>query len=259
MMGTRGSARRRGTAVVEFAILLPAYALVVLSSLYFGYAMLVRQEGVESDLWAAHAPGDQSYGLGEYHYRAFEGTPRLEEEEWQGEIFKADDPSSGNDPFDFHDILQELSYTFWGGFQLVGGKLEWVNSGGLNGTGQHIQDNGIMDTEALDGMAWTMNGWVTRRAARTRYDWAPTILGGMNAEVGPAAPEVEGDRFESMEIQTLVDAMSRGSRTRPLVSGSQGVNSNVYDLTDRFSDPERMPDFEDTEAFWDQGVRPDIP
>jgi hypothetical protein len=259
MTEAHGNARRRGTAVVEMAILLPAYALVVLASLYFGYGMLVRQEGAESDLWAAHTPGSQAGELLEHYYLAYEGSPRLEEEGWQGDIFWAENPAGGNDPFDFHDILQELSYTFWGGFQMIGGNLEWVNQGGLNSTGQYIKDHHIMGEEELSAMAWTMNGWVTRNIAKTTYDYAPTILGGMNAEAGPAAPKANGDRFEALAIETLVDAMVRGERARPLASSSLGVSSNVYELINRFADAEQMPglpDFEGSKDFWDQNSRP---
>jgi hypothetical protein len=74
---------------------------------------------------------------------------------------------------DYHDILQELSSTFWGGFHLVGGSLRWETTGGLNSTGQYIKDHDIMGEDQLDGMAWMTNGWVTRVQAKTRYAWAP--------------------------------------------------------------------------------------
>jgi hypothetical protein len=120
----------------------------------------------------------------------------------------------------------------------------------------------MMGDDELSGMAWAMNGWVTRNIARTKYDFAPTLLGGMNAEAGPAAPKAGSDRFEALEIVTAVDAMVRGSKARPLVGSSLGVNANIYELIDRFPDTERMPgypDFEGSKDFWDQDTRPDLP
>lgn len=253
---------KRGSAVVELAILLPLYAFVILSALYFGYGWLVQQEGVESNAFAAIKPGSQSADIPDHFYKAYEGTATQTEEDWSGNIFWADNPTSGNDPMDFHDILTELSYTFWGGFKVSGGGLVWETEGGLNGTGQHIEDHDMMSDESLDGMQWMMNDWVTRDTARTTYVYNPTLLGGMNAEVGPTAGKVTADnRFQALQIRTETHAMVRGERTRPLYSAWEGVGENVYELIDRFSDAERMPgkpDFGGGSEFWDQEYRPDL-
>jgi hypothetical protein len=246
---------------VELAILLPLYAVVILASLYFGYGWLIHQEGNESNLYAAHAEGDQSMDLQDHFYRFYEGQPSLTEEDWQGDIFSANNPTSGNDEFDFHDILQELSYTFWGGFHVVGGDLVWKTEGGLNRTGKYIEDHNIMGDEELDSMAWMLNDWVSRTKAETEYEYSPWFLGGMNAEVGPTSGKVDETQFEPLKIETLVDTMRRGSEQRPLVSGQQGVSSNVYELIMRFHDAEIMPgapSFGGTRDWWDQKTRPDL-
>lgn len=263
--------RERGSAVVELAVLLPAYALVILATLYFGYGWLIQQEGFEASHYAAHAPGDQTSEVSEHFFRYYEGTPQQTEEEPAGDIFKANDPTSGNDPFDFHDILQELSYTFWGGFTVVGGDLVWETQGGLNGTGRYIETHDIMGDEQLAGMAWTMNGWVTRREARTKVTFGsdPFSTRGMNQAVGPAAGTVtEENRFrgpgvndQGESIEMLIDTMLRGSRTRPLTSPRQGVGANIYELINRFNDAAELPgypDFGQSDGFWDQETRPDL-
>ena len=134
-MKTRNRSKRElGSAIVELALLLPAYALVILCALYFGYGWLIHQEAAESNLYAAIKPSSQSADIADHFYRAYEGTPIQTEEDSMGNVFRANNPTSGNDEHDFHDILQELSYTFWGGFTLVGGRLVWQNTGGLNDT-----------------------------------------------------------------------------------------------------------------------------
>jgi len=268
MMDTKK--RERGSAVVELAVLLPTYALVIMAALYFGYGWLIQQEGFEASHYAAHAPGDQSGELEEHFYRAFEGTPEQREEDWDGDIFWAENPASGNDPFDFHDILQELSYTFWGGFCLVGGDLVWQTQGGLNGTGQYIEDHDIMGEEQLGGMAWIMNDWVTREKAFTKMTFGedPLYVRGMNVAPGPAAEVSEETWFrppgvnpDGEALEMLIDTMLRGSRTRPLVSANQGVSSNIYELIDRFANAEELtgyPEFGRSDEWWDHDRRPDL-
>ncbi|GEM_PF-3175155 len=257
----------RGSAVVELAILLPLYALVILATLYLGYGWLVHQEETESNLYAAHIPNNQfsRSDFSELFYVAYEGNPAQTEDNPGHEdrqVFSGDNPASGNDEMDFHDILQELSYTFWGGFEMQGGTLVWTNRGGKNAVGRHIEEHEIMEPDCLDSMAWMLNGWVTRNEVETRYDYNPALLGGMNADAGPAAGDVSGTRFEPLEITTHVDALVRGNKVNPMVNGKRGVSSEIYDLIEQWGDSEKMegyPDFGGTRKFWDQDYRPDLP
>jgi hypothetical protein len=275
-----------GSATVELALLLPAYALVILSSLYFGYGWLTQQEGFEASHYASHSPGDQSGDLGDHFFRAYDGSPDLREYDWGseppwfeqepwadlhtwgGDIFKAEDPYSGNDWFDFHDILQELSYTFWGGFVMEGGDLVWKNEGGLNRTGKYIQDHDIQGEEQRNSMAWVMNEWVVRASIGTKMSYGsdPLYVRGMNTSPGPAGGEATpfrppGENEDGEAVTSVTDAMLRGERQRPLVDPQKGVHSHIFDLIrDNFSDFEDMRDPEeyDTKEWWNQDRRPDL-
>lgn len=257
-------APRRGSATVEFAILLPLYALVILSTLYFGYGWLIHQEECESNLYAVHNPSSQisDPDFRELFYVAYEGDPQQTEDNptfQDRRIFWANNPAGGNDPMDFHDLLQELSYTFWGGFEVQGGDLVWRTQGGKNNLGRYIDEHNIMGNEELDGMEWATNGWVTRNVARTTYTHNPSILGGMNADVGPTAGG--GGGFAALDIESHIDTLVRGSKKREMVDDVRGVSSEIYDLIDRFSDAEEMPGypgFGGSDGFWEQDVRPDL-
>ncbi|MHC4601179.1 MAG: TadE family protein [Planctomycetota bacterium] len=279
---------RRGSATVELAILLPAYALVVLGALYFGYGWLTQQEGFEASHYAAHTPGNQTGQMSELFFKAYDGEPELNEypwgegkppwwdewswtnlHRWRGDVFIPEDSYSGNDWFDFHDIFVELSYTFWGGFVLEGGDLVWRNEGGLNSTGKYIQQHEINELEQRLGMAWMMNGWVVRTSIGTQviYDnGEPFYVSGLNTSPGPAGGEVitfrpPGENEEGEPLSSVTDALLRGEKQRPLLDVEKGVSTEIFTLIEEnFDDYEIMPDVGlfDTEEFWEQGHRPDI-
>lgn len=228
-----GAPAEEGTAVLELAILLPVYVLLAYGILYLGYIGLILAEGTEATHYAAMAPDSQVSQAKELFYdTGYEGEFEMKDETDTSDIFSGNDPTSGNDEFDIHDLLVELSYTFWGGFALNGGKLEWQNEGGKNWIGQRIDKWGMM--EDVDPTAWMLNGYVYRSTAEMKFDYRPYFLPSVNSE-NLLTKDVDEDReWTNLEIKSVNQTMVRGAKQRPL--GDELSGENIYELTDIFPD-----------------------
>jgi hypothetical protein len=250
----RAGGRQDGTAVLELAILLPIYVMLAFGILYLGYTALVVQETSEMGYYAVMAPDSQTGEVdGHFFDTGYEGTHSLSDETDKSDVFTGENPTSGNDEFDIHDLLTELSYTFWGGFVLSGGKLEYEVDGGLNWKGKRIEKWNMMDD--VDHTAWMLNGYVWRQNTGATYDYTPYFLDAVNTE-NLLTKEVDEDtEWTELEIETKNSAMARGDRERPFSENLQG--EVIYELTDRFPEGQGnrlpgYPDFEGSAPHWER-------
>ncbi len=227
----RAAPDRRGTAVLELAILLPVYVLLAYGILYLGYIGLILEEGAELTHYAVMAPGSQAGTTdGQFYDAGYEGEYELTDATDKSDVFSGENPTSGNDEFDVHDILVELSYTFWGGFVVSAGKLEWQTEGGKNWIGSHIDRWRIM--EENEATAWMMNGYVYRSTAEVKYDYTPYFIPAVNQKDLLTKEVDEGMEWKDLEIKSVNQAMVRGEKERPL--GEDFSGENIYELSDKF-------------------------
>jgi len=241
-----------GTAVLELALLLPVYVLLSFAILYLGYTGLILQEGVELAHYASMHGDDQSEDVDEFFYDSgYEGDCELSDNTETGDVFDGENHTSGNDEFDIHDILVELSYTFWGGFTLKGGKLVYETDGGKNWRGERI-DRFLM-MEENDVTAWMLNDWVHRSDAEVTYVYSPYFIPAVNQEDLLTKEIDENKEWIDLTIKTQGACMIRGDKERPL--GEDLSGENIYELTDQFStgSGNRLPgysDFGDSKTHW---------
>lgn len=159
----------RGSALVECALLLPVYMLVIVGLLHIGTLSLVRVDTSRAAIFLSSTPGLQTVAdlptrvlranSGKIYTQGVSDITRLEDTESDVNIY------SGQDVF---ENLEEMARAPTGRYQYQNGTIVYVlDPDNLSPFGRYIFDNRLQDHS--DEIATLLNGWMKRSEATVEY------------------------------------------------------------------------------------------
>jgi hypothetical protein len=235
----------RGSAVVEFAILLPIYTALLFGVILLGDATLVRQEIEQAGALYSLAPGLQTKAdLAGTHFVPFEGS-----------ILDFQDVEDVSDVYDDELIIDALERIGTGEFfvhyeitptglqtKITGGERTWQ--------GKYIDDHDLENDLNMQLIVSVLNGWISRNEAEIEYNYNPFFLGSLFEDLAQALSE-RGDTSESLN-QIMYEGVTmkgtgytaaRGPLERPVESGggSHPIEAGLLQAID--GQGVRFPDY----------------
>ena len=233
----------RGSMMVETAIVMPAYLILLFALLFFGYSTLAKQKMHEAGAFAAWLSGEQA--AGDLMDRFFPWNPDAEEwaisggtEARAGDAALAvEDLAEAGGGYDIDGVRKRLyvlslgevaQYFVWEDGQLV---QRFRQSG--DDASRYLTRNQITvenapgaDTAYTQWVTSVLNGgdgatpWLERRTANLRYTFAPHYLG---AAIGGDEGGMNSREYLSMDMPnpsaapqyaTTFQAVGRGDLDR---------------------------------------------
>lgn len=198
-----------GSAVVEFALLVPVYALAVMGLLYLGGLSISRIDTLRAAIYLSSTPGVQADGDLPPGFFTAQG----------GRIFaggtavaRISDEQTGSDIYDEHTMfedLEEMARDPLAYYEFRNGQVVYVvEEDRLSPYGQYIYDNQIEDQSAA--MASALNGWMARTTATGEYSFRVPFQG-----------------FDLKTVQSVQTGVVRAEKVR----GNQGaaVMNDIFD------------------------------
>jgi hypothetical protein len=183
----------RGSAVAEFAILLPVYTTLLFGVILLGDATLVRQEIEQAGALYSLAPGLQTKAdLADTHFVPFEGS-----------ILDFQDVEDVSDVYDDELIVDALERIGTGEFfvhyeitptglqtRITGGERTWQ--------GKYIDEHDLENDRNMQLIVSVLNGWISRNEAEIEYNYKPFFLEVLFGDLAQALSE-RGDTHESLD------------------------------------------------------------
>ena len=233
----------RGNSLVELALLVPIYVLIISGALLFGEMGLVMMQSHEVNEFAAFQPGDQSEAAGladsgilkASFLTPYEGELDLRE----GAV--GDVPSLGEVDDLFEEMMQEqYSTTARGRYTFEGGRLTFKISTSTNSwrlqDAKYVERYDLLRDNIPELVTETLNNYMDRDRVQTSYNFIPKYLTWSKFEL-------EGARL-STEYQTA----RRLSRLREVQPASTPVQ-RLAPLLGVGGIP-HFPDSDATLPFW---------
>ncbi len=228
----RIEARERGSAVLEFALLSPIYALLVAALLHFGTAMLLKIDAARAVILASGLAGEQV--MGDLPGTSFFKTTGFNAIPGSAYSCGLTDTQTGPDIYDkdvIYQDIQEVASDPIGTYVFKDGAIVYeLDETNLSPYGKFINDNKI--PELAEDIATRLNGWMAKSEALAEVEIATPFAG------------LEAISLSAKKEDFIPLYPDRGTHDG---SGQSNFNQSVLDTL--FS--ESMPDFEQgLEPFW---------